>query len=573
MKNKQKIVEFCYLLFLILQVSVAPVMAQSDPTGEKRITSSLAIVNATVYTSPYNYIENATVLIKDGLIHSVGQHINVPLGTQVIPGDSLLVYPGFIDGASYVGISPPIQTDRSRDFDPSSPDDEVAGITPWREASDQFDPTNNKIIDWRKTGFTIAQLVPEGGMLPGKTTLITFGNDNSTNILASQTSLYAKFKGASGMYPATQMGIMAKFRDLYHNAGLSFRYSTQSASTAGLPRPEINKTLEAFYPALDKNIPIYFEVSEDLEMRRALSLQKEFGFRMVLVGVSDVEPLINDIKASGTQVLLSLDLPEDKASKVNSKNESSDFKARIERVKLAYQDHLKQASYLEKAGIKFGFTSINAQPDEALKNIRLMVTNGLSEEGALEALTISNADILGIQRLAGTIEKGKLANLVVTSEPLLKKDTQILYVIADGHVFENKLKSPEAKENKKENEVLEELDGLWEYVADTPDGSMGGTMLFNSSKGELSGTITYENPAGGGKSSSAMEKIILSQKVVTFTFEVMVKGNRLTVHVKGEIERGSFTGKFILMDFGTYPLLAQKIDAPLSHFDRDRHEQ
>lgn len=532
------------------------VHAQSDPSGERRVTGTYAIKNATVTTAPGRSISGATILVKNGLIEAVGTNVNIPKDAQVLAGDGLFIYPGFIDGASTSGVKKPTDPERPANFDPSNPPDELAGITPWRSVLDYYETKNNQISDWRKAGITIAQILPEGGMIPGKSAIVTYGSSSSTNILAQQTGLAAKLRSSGGgrsMYPGTVLGVMAKFRDIHENAVLSSKHDRLFASNNGLNRPEINKTLQAFYPVIDKQIPVLFEVTNDLEVRRALILQKELGFKLVLVGASDIDHLAQDIKKANAQVLLSLNLPEEKNMK-NGGDLSEEQKARTDRVQKAYQDALKQASALEKANIPFGFTSMGAKPNDLMKNLSIMVKNGLSEQAALAALTTNPAQILGISRFAGTLEKGKLANLVLLTAPLFHEDAQVKHVIADGYLFNYDVKAKAAANGNGTNNIQ----GTWDYSSDTPAGSSSGTMDIKKEGDTYTGSISYDNPSGSGKASSPMKNISLSGTTLSFSFDVVAGGMNLEVTVTGEINADQFTGSMTLRDFGSFPLNATK---------------
>ncbi len=536
--------------------------AQSDPTGERRVTGTYAIKNATVTTKPGNTLTGATIIIKDGIISDVGKNLRIPSEAQQIDADSLYIYAGFIDGASTAGVSTPAEPDRPSNFNPSDPSDEIAGITPWRSVLDYRDLKNNQVNEWRKVGITVAQLIPDGGMLPGKAAIVTFGGTTSSNVIAQNTALAAKFRGAGrgrGMYPGTQLGIMAKFRDLYRNAELASEHSRLFASAEGLSRPEVNKTLGGFNQVLDKSIPILFEVTDDLEARRALSLQKEYGFRLVLSGLTHIDEVIESIKAANAQVLLSIKLPDDKASKVKTDDFSDEADTNLERVKEAYEKSLQQAGLLEREGIKFGFSSMGAQSTDLIKNLRLMIENGLSENGALAGLTVNSAEILGIQKFAGTIEKGKLANLVITNGPLFEEETQIRHVVADGYIFDYEFKEKKKNGESKEgsNEAVP-IAGVWDYTSDTPAGSSRGTMTIEKKGDVYEGKITYDDPAGSGTATSTMESIQLSGSKLSFRFSVVAGGMDLDVTVTGDVYDDKYSGKMSLAEFGSFPLNADK---------------
>jgi hypothetical protein len=553
---------FNCILVLVYFLIIPDTRSQSDPSGEKRVTGTIAIKNATITVSPGKTVQNGTVIIKNGIVEAVGTNLTIPKEAQVILGDSLFIYPGFIDGAGKAGVNKPAEPQKPSDFNPANPPDDIAGITPWRNVIEYHDHKNNAIHDWRKSGFTIAQLIPEGGMVPGKTAVVVYGNPTTPNIITQNSALVVKFQGAGGggrVYPGTPLGIMAKFRDVYKNAELSSRHGKLFASNSGISRPEINKTYEAFYPVVDKNIPVIFEVSNDIEIRRALSLQKEFGFKLILSGVNHVQNVTEEIKAANASVLLPIKLPEDKVSKIEEEELTDEMKARHKRVQDSYQNTLKQAAFLEAAGIPFGFTTMDAKSGDTFKDLRLMTENGLTENGALAALTINSANILGIQKFAGTLEKGKLANMVIMTGPLLDKESKVKQVIADGYLFEYEIKN--AKSDNKEKKVSNgsiAIEGVWNYTSDTPEGSSSGTLEFKKEGDAYAGTITYDNPSGGGKASSEMKNISLSGTDLSFSFDVAAGGMNLQVNVSGEITGDQFVGDLTVPEFGSFPMNATK---------------
>jgi imidazolonepropionase-like amidohydrolase len=557
-----KIQVFKSILVLVLFLSFQHSKAQSDPSGEKRVTGTIAIKNATITTSPGKTIQNGTILIKNGLIEAIGTNITIPKEAQVILADSLFIYPGFIDGASNAGVGKPTEPEKPSDFNPANPPDEIAGITPWRNVIDNYDHKNNQVYEWRKSGFTIAQLIPDGGMIPGKTAIVLFGNPTSTNIISQNSALVVKFQGARGgarVYPGTPLGIMAKFRDVYKNAELASRHSKLFASNSGLNRPEINKTYEALYPVVDKNIPVLFKVSNDLEIRRALSLQKENGFKLILAGVHDVEKVTNEIISANVFVLLPLLLPDDKVTKAKTEDLSEEMQARSKRVQEAYKNHLSQAANLEAAGIPFGFTSMDSKSGDTFKNLRLMVENGLTENAALAALTINAANILGIQKFAGTLEKGKLANMVILTGPFLGEETQVKHVVADGFMFDYDIKNKKVGNGEKNaSNGTASIEGAWDYTSDTPAGSSSGTLEIKKEGDGYSGTITYDNPAGGGKASAEMKNISLSGSSLSFSFDVAAGGMALDIKVTGEVNGDQISGNLSLSEYGSFPMNATK---------------
>src|SRR5690606_16245585 len=157
----------------LLGLSTTCMLAQSDPTGERRVTGTYAITNATVIATPGSAASKATVIIKNGLIDQVGKNPTIPLDAQTIKGDSLFVYAGFIDVANSAGVSAPSIPERPSNFDPSDPAPVFVGITPQYHVLDYYEAGGEEAEKWRKSGVTVFQLLPNGeGMLPGKTAVV-----------------------------------------------------------------------------------------------------------------------------------------------------------------------------------------------------------------------------------------------------------------------------------------------------------------------------------------------------------------------------------------------------------------
>src|SRR5690554_4620827 len=122
----------------VLSLFSSSLLAQSDPTGGRRVTGTYAITNATVVAAPGS-TRKATIIVKNGLIDQVGSNPIIPLNAQTIKGDSLFVYAGFIDVASSAGVTAPAMPERPADFDPSNPSPVYVGITPHYEALDYYE--------------------------------------------------------------------------------------------------------------------------------------------------------------------------------------------------------------------------------------------------------------------------------------------------------------------------------------------------------------------------------------------------------------------------------------------------
>ncbi len=527
-------------------------LAQSDPTGTKRITDTYAIIDATVFSSP-GTSSRATIIIKNGLIEDVGKNPHIPKEAQIIKADSLFVYPGFIDVAGHTGVKAPPTPEKPKDFDPSNPPPRIAGITPDISVLDYYDPQHEGLQKWREKGFLMAQLIPQGeGMLTGKSAVILYGQPSYPGILEYSSGLSAKFQAIRGIYPGTTLGVMAKWRELYQNAELAIKHEALFTNNRGIPIPEKDPVLQSFYPLIDRSIHLIFEVSDELQIRRALTLQKEKGFKLILTGVNAGKSIIPEVKNADVKVVLSLDLPDDKAANREVEKASDETEEHLNRVKEAYTSSLQVAGEYEAAGIPFAFGTQSVDSDSFMKNIRLMLAHGLSEEAALAALTINAAEMLGLERMSGTIEKGKLANLIIATDSIFKEEANIQQVFVGGQLFEYDI--PQEKEEVTDEQA--ELAGSWDYTAETPAGSANGMMIFEKVSEKIEGKISFDDPEGGGSKTAEMMDLKWSDKALEFKFNVEVKGMLISVTVSGEVSRNEIKGKLTIPDFGSFPFRA-----------------
>ena len=461
------------LLSILLAVSPLSGSAQSlDSLSE--VTHTTAIQNARIVISPGRTVENSTVLMRDGLITAVGSNVQIPFDAEVIPGDSLTIYAGFIDGLSHAGIPEPKRTPTGSPFgsapsgqqnqprvNRANPPNERAGIQPERSAYELLNTEDKSIAALRKAGFTAAHVVPHGGMLPGKGAIILLAGDRPNDwVLERDVSMFAQLKAATRVYPATPMGVMAKMRQLYRESQRRQQIESLYASnTPGVPRPDFDPVHYSFFPVIDGDLPVFMHANSALDIYRALRLKQDLGYSLMLGGLYEGFESIDILLDADIPLFATLKLPKKpkakdaKADSVTTKGPQypaydpslhvTDHTAtETERINLearqqiSYNQYLSSAASLYEAGLNFGFMTMDIKPNEIHANIRKMIEYGLPEDVALAALTTNAATALNLSRRMGTVETGKIANLVVTTGPLFEEDTYIKYVFVDGQKFE-----------------------------------------------------------------------------------------------------------------------------------------
>jgi len=346
---------------------------------------------------------------------------------------------------------------------------------------------------------------------------------------------------------------MAKFREVYDNTKLTSQRSQKYTTVAGLKRPEITPTYSAMEEVVAGKIPVLFSASSELEIRRAISLQKEKGFKLVLTGLEEYEEVLDVIKASGAGVLVKLEIPDDKAIKAQKEDAKDEVKELNARVKKAYDNALAQAGKLEAAGIPFAFTTSGVKSGDIMKAMRTMIANGLSEKAALAALTTNAAAILGINKVAGSIEKGKIANLIMSTDSIFAEDSQIKHVVVDGFVFDYETKAKKKAPKDGEGKGAVKIEGNWDYTSESPAGSGSGVLSIQKDGSNYTGSITYDDPSGSGKASSPIKNVVLDGSTLSFSFNISANEMVITVDVKGEVSEGSYEASMTVGEFGSFP--------------------
>lgn len=545
----------------LLLLLLLPLVGFSQNSADDRppVTGAYFIENALVVAQPGAEPTMSNVLIRDGLLAAIGKNVTAPADAKVMEGDSLYVYAGFIDGLSYVGVPKPKSEDRpSYDGYPGTAPNDVAGIQPERSVMDMLKPSDKSIADMRELGFTTAHVVPHGNMLPGQGAIIQLAGDDANNmVIRKGTSLFSQFVGGRRVYPATDMAIMSKFRELYKQAEQAKTHAERYAKNPrGMARPEKNAVLTAFNASIEQQRPIFFAVDNVKEMHRAMTLQKELGFPLVLANVSDGFRAMDMLNAAGTPVFLSMELPEDKAGKKKKKDEEEvdPLRAEMEERRMAaMKDYVSQAAMMAEAGMTFGFSSMDTKAKDIRENLARMVKAGLTADQALAALTTSPAKMLGLSDMLGTVEQGKIANLVISDNPYFEEGANVRYVFVDGMPHEYEVKKKKAKKAG-DSSVSTNAAGSWAMEIDAPGQDGDVELTITGEPGGFSGSMSV-----GGESTS-LRSIDLDGNTLTFEAPFNAGGQSLTLSFEVVIEGNSFDGSVSVGSFGTFDVEGSRKD-------------
>jgi len=527
------------------------------------VTDTYALTNARVVQAPGEVLDPATVLVRDGIIEAVGSDVSVPYDAREIEADSLVVYAGFVDGLSHAGVAMPgdDEEEDSEVEDPGDPPMDRAGIQPDRAVQPFLSPDEKTLTELRKIGFTTGHVVPEGQMLPGTGAIVLYGGDSGSDmVLESRPSLFAQIQTAEGyIYPATDMAVIATMRQLYREAAR--RQDLQEAyreNPDGRRRPPQDPVHSALTPVLDGSLPMAFYADDALSIHRILNLQDELGFPLLLAGLAESHAAIESIENTDAPLFLTLDLPEEPTRSAESDTIAADttdrpsrfydpdlqtatyrdVSAEEENLELRHaaerQTYLRTAAMLEEAGLQFGFTTREADAGDIRSHLRTMIEEGLSEDAALAALTTRPASLLGLDRRLGTVEDGKIANLVVTDGSYFEEDTGIQYVFVDGRLYDYASESEEGEVTGEVSAVV----GTWSYTLETSQGDFSGRIEIEGDASGLSGT--FVGPQGDEQD---LQSVSWDGTTLSFSVDSPQGGSAtVSVTVEGESFDGSVSG-------------------------------
>ena len=476
-----------------------PAAAQYLPSQTPVPPPFFALENARIVTGTGAVIEDGTVVVANGLIEAVGADVEVPGDVWVIDASGLTVYPGLFDGLSQVGMAPgggnavggggggggnPFAILAQQGSQPRtvSPQDRPA-TNSWINAADMLDADSDEIATWRGAGFTNALIAPDDGIVTGQGVVVNLAGDEQEMVVKSPAALRVTMSGAGGFrsFPGSLMGVIAYIRQLYFDAEHARQYEARyNANPGGQPRPTYDRALGPVQDAIAGGWPTVMPANEVRQIRRAIKLGRDTGARPVLQGAHEAYGLAEEIAAAGVPVLVNVDWPE--------RNRDPDPEAEESLASLKRRAYAPSTpARLEEAGVEWAFYSGSANSPRAMMDkVRTAIENGLSEEAALEALTAAPARIYGVDAILGSVEAGKIANLVVTDGPLFDEDTDVRMVFVDGHKFEE-----EAPEPRPTEAPAVDMNGTW-LLSLNNDSQEATAELEVSEDGTITGVIQGE---------------------------------------------------------------------------------
>lgn len=419
------------ILLTILLICV-PAFGQQigNPTTQQGVIPArgvYAIRNARIVTVTGADIENGTVVIRDGKIDAVGANVNVPAGAQSIDGRGLSVYPGMIDAGTNMGLVE-VPQGANGTVDTS----EVGELNPNAKAITAVNPHSAHIAVTRVEGITSTLTAPTGGLISGQAALINLlGTAPKEMAVVPQVALvinYPRIGGGGGgfggfQFPTNLTETLAnnerqveQIRKMLRDAEAYGRAQDAYAKDKTLPRPDRNVVLEPLVPYVRGEQPVIFRADREAEIRGALRFADEMKLKPIILGGNDAWKVASLLKEKNVPVILTgvFSLP-------NREDDHYD---------VLYENPAK----LQQAGVRFCISTGDAGAE--VRNLAqyagMAAAYGLSKADAVKAVTLYPAQVLNVADRLGSIEPGKMANLVVTDGDLLEIRSRIRYLFIDG---------------------------------------------------------------------------------------------------------------------------------------------
>lgn len=412
-------------LKIVLTVILLAMPALAQSKSEQGV---YAIRNARIVTVTNGVIERGTIIVKNGRIEAVGANVAVPKDAKLIDATGLSVYPGLIDtnttlGLTEIGQGSPGTVDTTELGDFNSNMKAITAVNPYSEL----------IPVARMNGVTTVLTCPQGGLISGQCALMNLDGwtQHEMKVVAPAAMQMnypaAGFGGRGGGFAQifgapNEQARQQRERRLeslgkkLEDAQAYAKAKEAAAADKSIPARPVDLGLEALIPVVKGDVPVLMAANGEREIKGAIELAAKFKLKLVITGGDDAIKVAKELKEKNIPVVLGgvLELPGGEDA--------------------PYDEAYARAAELHKAGVRIALTT----SDEA-SDIRLLPYHagtaaafGLPKDEALKAVTINPAQFFGVDKILGSIEAGKLANLVITDGDILEFRTKVKQMFING---------------------------------------------------------------------------------------------------------------------------------------------
>jgi imidazolonepropionase-like amidohydrolase len=411
---------FLYLLFMPLAHAQSP-------------SCTYALTHAKIFTLAGAPIEDGTLVIRDGKIAAVGASVEIPAGAQVIDAKGLQIYPGFFDSITQMGLREIGAVSATVDSA------ETGNYNPDVVAATAVSPSSEHIPVTRAAGITEVLAVPAsggmdffgpGGVIGGQASAIHLSGWTIDEMLLkksaamvlnwpeieTQTFDFATFSRKEKPYADAKQEYDKQVNELTDWLDRARHYA-QAAEKGSIAKYERDLKLEAFVPVIRGELPLLIFADRAREIRNAVEFCDKQKLRMILAGGAEAYKVKDLLRSKDIPVILRpmLTLPLDEDD--------------------PYDRLLSQPAELAAAGVKFAIASFDNSFARRLgQNAANAVAHGLPYDEALKSVTVSPAEIFGLADQVGTLQPGKVANIIVTNGDPLELTTDVRYLFIKGQL-------------------------------------------------------------------------------------------------------------------------------------------
>ncbi|MBW8770915.1 MAG: amidohydrolase family protein [Gemmatimonadetes bacterium] len=378
---------------------------------------TIAIVGGKVYPVSAPPIENGTVLIRDGRIVAVGASVAVPAGAQRIDATGKIVTPGFVNGASHVGLEEIGSVPATREMFARGRDRIAAAFRPW----EGLNPRSVLIGQTRDAGITAIAVTPASGLISGQVGILRLVNGGVTDmLLRAPVGMVANLGPTGGPNATPRAETLLRLREVLEDTRVyrTRRADYERAQTRQLVASRLD--MEALVPVLEGRVPLIVSVDRASDIETAMKIAREYGIRLIVSGGAEAWMVADRLAAAKIPVLT--------GAMNNIPNQFATLGQRQE-----------NAALLAKAGVPVTLIG-NAEggSTDALtaRNVRYEAGNavayGMEWNAALRAITLTPAEIFGVADQIGSLAPGKRADVVVWSGDPFEFSSRAEHVFVNG---------------------------------------------------------------------------------------------------------------------------------------------
>ena len=480
---------------------------------------TFAIRNAKIVTAPGQQIEAGTLVVRAGRIAAVGQNIEIPPDAEIIEGDGLTIYSGFVDAGAVALLDDSKPTPvEGRNVDISKyalaglRSDDHASLTPEFAAAKHLKPSNQDLEKYRQAGFVAVHVLPAGRIASGQGAVVNLASLPVRESLLSPTTFATLQLSEPGgdEYPATNMGVHAHLRQTFLDAARHEKHLRLFADgVAGIDRPATDTTLDTFSAIRAGRLKTMFLANSRDDHDRALNFAAEHQLRIAIWGGHEAYRIIDRLKSTETDVIVHVDFGDE--PKVDPAKPGTDEYADIpepQRVReqklLQWKRRVAGLAELQKAGVRFAVSSRDGKsPADLLKGIRQAIANGLTKEAALGALTTQAATILGLERELGTIAVGRPAYFIALTGQFDNEQSKVRHVVIGSQRYEYHKDAKPVEPSKPGEPAPLQVAGKWNVEIDSADAKVRGDLELTQTDRTLSGRFVCDQGDGRITSGTA----------------------------------------------------------------------